>query len=204
MNDSPRQLVLASRNAKKIAEMRDLLDPHGIAVTSVADHDGVPEVVEDGDTFAANAAKKAAEVARHLGAWAIGEDSGLSVAALGGRPGVYSARFAGEDATDDANNAKLVAELEGVPDTKRAAHYTCHVALADPQGEIVLTVEARCRGRIVSEPRGGNGFGYDPYFLLPEWGKTFGELSPLVKRCLSHRARAFGRFVPQLVRLFRS
>lgn len=206
----PARVVLASRNAKKIGEMRVLLEPYGIAVTSIAEHrlpDGseLPDVVEDGETFAANAAKKAREVARRLAAWTIGEDSGLSVPALGGAPGVYSARYAADgdgNASDAANNAKLIAALAGVPNEKRAALYTCHVALAGPTGEIRLTIEARCHGRIATEPRGENGFGYDPYFLLPEYGRTFGELSPLVKRCLSHRARAFARFVPRLVRLF--
>lgn len=202
MNDSARPtIVLASRNAKKIGEIRDLLAPHSIVVSGVGDHPDVPEVVEDGDTFAANAAKKAVEVAGHVGTWAIGEDSGLSVDALDGAPGVYSARYAGEPADDAANNAKLVAALADVPPVKRSAHYTCHVALADAAGNVRLSVEARCNGRIVLDPRGTNGFGYDPYFLLPEYGRTFGELSPIVKRHLSHRARAFASFIPQLVRL---
>jgi XTP/dITP diphosphohydrolase len=205
----PARVVLASRNAKKIGEMRGLLEPFGIVVTSVAEHrlpDGseLPDVVEDGDTFAANAAKKAREIARQLSMWTIGEDSGLCVPALGGAPGVYSARYAADgdgNASDAANNAKLIAALADFVGEKRAAFYTCHVALADPTGEIRLTVEARCHGRIARDPRGENGFGYDPYFLLPEYGRTFGELSPLVKRCLSHRARAFERFVPRVVRL---
>lgn len=197
------EIVVASRNAKKIGEIRDLLDPHGIAVTSVGEHGAIADVVEDGETFAENAAKKATEIAQQLVMWTIGEDSGLSADALEGAPGVYSARYSGEGATDDANNAKLIAELEGVPDEKRTAFYTCHVALADPTGEIRVAVEARCHGRITTDPRGSNGFGYDPYFLLPEYGRTFGELSPLVKRCLSHRARAFARFVPELLRAMR-
>ncbi len=161
----------------------------------------MPEVVEDGSTFAANAVKKAAETARAVGQWTLGEDSGLEVAALAGAPGIYSARFSGPNATDEANNAKLMSELAAVPDERRSARYVCNAALADPSGTIVLQVEAYCRGRITREPRGTNGFGYDPYFLIPEYHRTFGELSPAVKRRLSHRGRAFERLIPELVRL---
>jgi XTP/dITP diphosphohydrolase len=172
-------------------------------VLSVAEFPDVPEVVEDGATFSENAAKKARETAIHLGRWTIGEDSGLMVQALGGAPGVYSARYSGEHATDDSNNAKLVAELAGIPDEERAARYVCNVALADPSGQIRLQVEATCGGRIVSEARGTHGFGYDPHFLIPEYHRTFGELPPIVKRTLSHRARAFKRLIPQMLPLLR-
>ncbi len=195
------RLVIASRNRKKAAEIRDLLAPHGIEVLGVADFPNVPEVVEDGSTFAANAVKKAAATARAVGHWTLGEDSGLEVAALAGAPGIYSARFSGPNATDEANNAKLMSELAAVPDERRSARYVCNAALADPSGTIVLQVEAYCRGRITREPRGTNGFGYDPYFLIPEYHRTFGELSPAVKRRLSHRGRAFERLIPELVRL---
>lgn len=192
------QIVLASRNRKKSGEMAALLAPQGIAVASVADFPDVPEVIEDGETFAANAAKKAAQTARHLGRWTIGEDSGLMVAALGGAPGVYSARYAGEPSDDERNNDKLLAALADVPDDRRAACYICHVAVADPQGEVRLHVEAACHGRITPARRGTNGFGYDPLFLIPEYHRTFGELSATVKQHLSHRARAFERLIPQL------
>jgi len=195
------QIVLASRNRKKSEEVARLLAPYGIRVRSLAEFAHVPEVVEDGETFAENAAKKACEVARHLQMWTIGEDSGLVVDALGGRPGVYSARYSGPDATDQANNAKLLAELAGVAEEKRTAHYVCHVAVADPKGEVRLRVEATCNGRILHELRGNHGFGYDPCFLIPEYHRTFGELSPVVKDVLSHRARAFERLVPGLVKL---
>ncbi len=200
---SAQSLVLASRNRKKSAEIAELLAPHGIEVQSVADFPDVPETVEDGDSFAANAAKKACEVARLLSQWTIGEDSGLMVEALKGAPGIYSARYAGEDATDEQNNAKLMAEMEGVAEPKRTAQYVCNVALADPAGEIRLQVEATCRGRIITEPRGTNGFGYDPYFLIPEYHQTFGQLDAAVKRHLSHRARAFERFIPKLLPIVR-
>lgn len=194
-------LVLASRNLKKSREIAELFAPHGIVVVSVADFPDVPDVVEDGQTFVENAAKKAAQTATFLSRWAIGEDSGLMVDALDGAPGIYSARYSGEHATDATNNQKLLAELSGVPEQQRGAQYVCSVAVADESGEIRLRMEATCRGRITTLARGHNGFGYDPYFLIPEYHRTFGELSPLVKRQLSHRARAFNRLIPRLVNL---
>lgn len=197
-------IVLASRNQKKAGEISELLAPHGIQVQSVADFPEAEEVVEDGSTFGENAAKKAAQTARTLSHWTIGEDSGLIIDALDGAPGIYSARFSGENATDEKNNEKMLQELSGVPLEKRTAAYVCNVALSDPTGEIKLQVEARCRGRMTQAPRGQNGFGYDPYFEIIELHKTFGELAPIVKQHLSHRARAFERFIPQLVRLFQN
>lgn len=198
---SDAKVVLGSRNAGKIAEIRALLEPRGIEVAPVSDFPGVADVVEDGETFAANAAKKASEIALKLKQWTIGEDSGLAVDALDGAPGVLSARYAGEPTDDDRNNQKLIHALDNVADDKRGASYICHVVVADPAGEICLSVEACCRGRITREPRGDNGFGYDPYFLIREYHQTFGELSPAVKRRLSHRARAFERIVPGLIAL---
>lgn len=198
------RLVVGSRNQKKLLEIAQLLEPHGITVIGIADFADIPEVVEDGDTFAANAAKKAAETARAINEWVLAEDSGLSVDALGGAPGVYSARYSGEGATDERNNQKLLTELAGVPPEKRVGHYTCHVAVSAPDGDIRLTEESTCRGRIIDDARGANGFGYDPYFLIPEFHRTFGELSAGVKNQISHRARAFQRLTPKLVRLFRS
>lgn len=197
-------LVVGSRNRKKIEEIRALLQPHGIDVLGIAEFADCPEVIEDGETFAENAAKKARDTARQIDRWVLGEDSGICVDALDGAPGVYSARFAGEDASDDENNEKLIAALHDVPESRRGACYVCSVALADPGGEIALRVEAKCRGRIATAPAGKNGFGYDPYFVIPELHRTFGQLSPLVKRQLSHRARAFGRLLPQLIQLFQS
>jgi len=198
------EILLASRNIKKCREMADLLAPHGIVVKSVAEFPNVAEVVEDGETFADNAAKKAAEVARQVGRWVIGEDSGLMVDALDGAPGVFSARYAGLIADDAANNARLMQALADVPDEQRTARYICHVAVADPAGQIRLHVEGKCSGRITTEGRGTNGFGYDPYFLIRELHRTFGELSPAVKRHISHRARAFERLIPKLIPLLRS
>ena len=155
-------LVIASRNVKKVGEIAELLAPQGVDVRSVSEFDDVPDVVEDGTTFGENAALKATQTARFLGQWALGEDSGLCVDALDGSPGIYSARFSGEAATDLANNQLLIEQLADVPAAKRGAHYVCHVALSDPEGGVRLSVEAHCHGRIVDEPRGQNGFGYDP------------------------------------------
>ena len=195
------RIVLASRNRKKAGEISKLLSPHGFEVVPVTEFPDVPEVVEDGDSFAANAAKKATEVATGIGQWVIGEDSGLCVDALKGAPGIYSARYSGDNATDEKNNDKLLGELSGVPMEKRGAGYVCSVALSDPNGNVRVAIEGTCRGRIIEERRGTGGFGYDPLFLIPEFHRTFGELSSTVKHCLSHRARAFSRFIPHLLEI---
>ncbi len=201
MNALP-QIVLGSRNLKKCREIAEIFAPHGIDLVSVADFPEVGEVVEDGATFAENAAKKASEPARAIGRWVIGEDSGLAVDALDGRPGVFSARFSGAGATDASNNRKLMEELAAVPPERRSAAYICTIALSDPQGAIRLTAAGTCRGLILSEPRGNNGFGYDPYFLVREYHRTFGELPARVKHQISHRARALADFIPRLLALF--
>lgn len=198
------EIVLASRNKKKIGEVLELLAPYGITVVGVDQFPDMPDVVEDGETFAANAAKKACETALRLGRWTIAEDSGLCVDALNGAPGIHSARYAGEQGNDAANNAKLLAELAAVPEHQRTAHYVCYPVLADPQGVIRASAEGRCGGRILREHRGGNGFGYDPLFFVPEYHRTFGELAPAVKRHISHRARAFERFIPLVVNVLKS
>lgn len=198
MSDSAREIVLGTGNAKKAAEARELLAPFGWTVKTLADFPTAPEIVEDGETFAANAAIKAIKTAQHYNRFGMGEDSGLMVDALKGAPGIYSARYSGENATDQSNNEKLMQELTDVPDAKRSAGYVCSVAIASPDGEVVLAVEGTCRGRIIREARGTNGFGYDPYFLLPEYHRTFGELGSVVKRRISHRARAFTKLIPLL------
>ena len=195
-------LVLGTRNLKKQREMAELIAPpwepetrfSRLIVKSLADFDGglAPEVVEDAPDFAGNARKKASETARALGMWVLADDSGLAVDALGGAPGVLSARYAGSHGDDDANNRKLIDDLRDIPDDARGAAYVCALAVSDSSGAIRIEAEGRCRGRITRAPRGANGFGYDPYFLIPEYHQTYGELSPLVKAQLSHRARAFG------------
>ena len=131
----------------------------------------------------------------------LADDSGLAVDALSGAPGVLSARYAGGHGDDEANNRKVLDELASVPDERRGAAFVCALALADPEGTIRLEADGACRGRITRGPRGENGFGYDPLFLIPEYHRTFGELSPLVKHQLSHRSRAFARLRPGLERL---
>ena len=198
---SSRTVILASRNKKKTKEVSEILAAVGFVVIPVTNFPDVPDVDEDGRTFAENAAKKASQVARQLKQWVIGEDSGLMVEALNGAPGIYSARYSGAGATDEKNNAKLMADLAGVPDEKRGAGYLCSVALSNPHGEIRIACEGTCRGRILHEANGEGGFGYDPYFLIPEYHLTFGQLSSVVKHRLSHRARAFATFIPLLSKL---
>jgi XTP/dITP diphosphohydrolase len=193
------RLVIGTTNAAKGRELRELLAPYGFQVQTLKDFSSPPEVIEDGDSFGANAGKKAHEFARHLNAWVLADDSGIEVDALGGRPGIYSARYAGPSATDDENNAKLLEELGDTPIGKRTAQYVCHVALADPAGKIRAESAAICRGRIVFGPIGGNGFGYDPLFDVVEYHKTFGQLGPRVKAALSHRGRALRAIVPKLI-----
>ena len=196
-----RLLVLGTRNRKKREEIVEILDGLGLEFGDLNQWPDLPEVEEDGVTFEANARKKATEIAKALSHWVLGEDSGLVVPALGGRPGVYSARYAGRQGDDQANNQKLLAELAPLPDDRRAAYYVCTAALADPKGDVQAVVEGRCNGVIIREPRGSGGFGYDPLFLVPEYHRTFGELGPQVKQALSHRSRALRAIVPKLLAL---
>ena len=201
MPSAARTLVLGTGNRKKGIELAQLFEPLGLKLLTLADCPGAIEVVEDGDTFAANAALKATQQATNLGAWVLGEDSGLQVDALKGAPGVYSARFSGPGATDDSNNRLLLEKLEGTPLEKRKAGYVCHMTLSDPQGAIRAESEASCRGRIVFAPEGEHGFGYDPLFEVIEYHRTFGRLGPTAKAILSHRARAARRLISALVEL---
>ena len=201
--------VLATRNRKKGAEMARLIAPPWepgplrgrLEILTLDGFPDLPETVEDAETFAGNARKKAAEAARTLGRWVQADDSGLAVDALGGAPGVHSARYAGTHGDDEANNRKLLDDLAAVSDFDRGAAFHCALAVADPAGAIRLETEGACRGRVLREARGPGGFGYDPLFLIPEYHRTFGELSPLVKHQLSHRSRAFARLRPGLERL---
>lgn len=181
--------------------MAELLAPLGLRLLTLADFERAIEVVEDGDSFRANSHLKASQQARHLEQWVLTEDSGLAVDALGGAPGIYSARFSGPQATDDANNERLLADLRNVPTERRGAYYVCHLALADTSGAIRAETEAICRGRITTERRGAAGFGYDPLFEIVEYHKTFGELGPYVKAALSHRSRAMAKLMPQLAQI---
>jgi len=194
-------LVLGSANRKKGKELINLLRPLRIEVRTLADFSEKYRVEEEADSFAENARRKAIGYAQRLAQWVLAEDSGLEVEALGGRPGVLSARYAGPDADDEANNRLLLTEMAGIPLEKRAARYVCHVALADPQGCIQAESEACCCGRIAIAPRGRTGFGYDPLFEIPEYHRTFAELGPRVKAVLSHRSRAVRLMIPDLIQL---
>lgn len=195
------RLVLGTRNRKKRQEIAEIFADLAIELGDLNQWPDLPDVVEDRETFEANARKKATELARALNHWVLGEDSGLVVPALNGRPGVYSARYAGKQGDDDANNRRLLAELAPLADDCRAAHYVSFAALADPQGIVQAVTQGRCHGVIVKEYRGSGGFGYDPLFLIPEYHKTFGELSPAVKHALSHRARALEKLRPVISKL---
>ena len=196
-------LVLGTHNRKKGAELAGLLAPYGFRLVTLAEFDAPLNVVEDGDSFAANAALKATQQAVHLREWVLGEDSGIAVDALDGSPGIYSARFSGKDATDDDNNRLLLEKLEGIPEASRTAHYVCHMTVADSTGEIRAESEARCFGSIRRDAVGDAGFGYDPLFEVMEYHQTFGQLGDAVKSVLSHRSRAFRLLLPQFVRLQR-
>lgn len=194
-------LVLGTHNAKKLVELRLLLPEDRIRLTSLAEIPDSIEVEETGDTFQANAELKAVEQARHLGRWVLAEDSGLTVDALGGRPGVLSARYAGRHGEDEANNDKLLQELQGVPEEKRGAQFNCFLCLSDPAGNTILEENGQCFGRIAESRSGKAGFGYDPLFIIREYHRTFGELDLTVKRAISHRSRALRKLIPKLLEL---
>jgi len=181
------KLVIATRNAHKLEEIQAIFDFEGLEVTSAFDYPEIPDVVEDGDTFEANAIKKAVEIAKATGCWTMADDSGLEVDELGGAPGVYSARYAGEPCSYPANNEKLLRELADKKD--RSARFRTVVALSDPGGS-VQTVTGECPGVIIEELRGTNGFGYDPLFVPDGHSKTFAELDSEEKNRISHRACA--------------
>ena len=181
-------LLVATHNAGKLKEIRAILGGD-VVLRTMADYPEVPEVVEDGETFEANAIKKAVEVAEATGEITLADDSGLEVDALDGAPGVYSARFAGEDSTDQKNNEKLLGLLAEVPDDQRQARFRCVIAVVVPGGSPRTATDA-WEGRIVREPRGDQGFGYDPLFFSPEHGKTSAELPRETKNRASHRGKA--------------
>ena len=195
------RLVLGTRNLKKRRELEFLLQNFPIELRTLDDYADSIEVEETGDTFLANARLKASEQAKTIGEWVLAEDSGLCVAALQGAPGVYSARFSGPGATDEKNNDLLLEKMKEYAPPHRTAWYTCHMAVSDPGGTILIECEGKCHGRITTELRGTGGFGYDPLFELPEYHRTFGELGDAVKSVISHRARAHRILVPRLTAL---
>jgi XTP/dITP diphosphohydrolase len=194
-------LVLGTANTKKGIELADLFRPVGVELKTLADFPIDFEVDETGATFAENARLKAAGYAKHLGCWVLADDSGIEVDALDNRPGVFSARYSGPDATDASNNRLLLSELASVPWERRTARFVCHIAVSDPEGGIHAESHASCSGRIRFEPAGDAGFGYDPLFEIVEYHRTFAEFGLRVKAVLSHRARAAVRVIPQLMQL---
>lgn len=196
---SPPEVVVASRNAGKIAELRQIVAEAGLPlrVGDLEQYGGVRLPAEVGATFLENARLKAVAVARQVGRPALADDSGLCVDVLGGRPGVRSARYAGESADDAANNAKLLAEMAGVPWPRRGAEFRCVVVLALPDGRWTAA-EGRTRGKILTAPRGEAGFGYDPLFFSEELGMTFAEAGASAKNQVSHRGRALRALLPAL------
>jgi XTP/dITP diphosphohydrolase len=198
-------LVLGTNNRKKGIELAELLASYNVEVRTLDDFDKKLDVVEDGQTFFDNARKKAVEQAKFLNAWVVGEDSGLCVDALGGAPGVISARFAAlsddKNSSDEDNNRLLLEKLANIPLEKRTAHYVCTAVLADPSGKVHGEMEGHCRGRILFDHSGQGGFGYDPLFEVIEYHQTFGTLPPAVKRAISHRARAMRKLIPIIISL---
>ena len=200
MNFMKRIIVLATNNKNKVKEFNTLLANFDIEIRSVSEFGPLPPAIEDGLTFDDNAYKKASHTARILGLPAIADDSGLVVPAVNGEPGVYSARYAGEEATDSENTAKLLRKMKGIKD--RRAYFQCVISLAVPSGP-ALTYEGRCDGVILEEPRGESGFGYDPVFLFEEYGKTFAELSMQEKNIVSHRGKAMAEFTSELEKVMK-
>jgi len=183
------EIVLATRNEGKLREIKDLLEGLDIKIISLMDIKEIPAISEDGSSFQENALIKAEAVASFTKMVTIADDSGLEVDALNGKPGIYSARFAGEDTSDEKNNIELLRRLEGVPMSERGATFKCAIAIVKPGGKKKI-IEGECSGIIQFEEKGKFGFGYDPLFFVPEYGKTFAELSPEIKNRISHRAKA--------------
>ncbi len=195
-----KKIVLATGNQGKVRELKEILGDHDIEVLSLRDFPDIGEIIEDGSTFAENALKKATTVAKATGLVAVADDSGLEVDFLDGAPGIYSARFAGEGKNDLDNNLKLLSIMKDVPAPQRTARFRCVIAVATPSGE-TYTAEGTCEGIVAREMRGDNGFGYDPLFFLPEYGKTFAQLEPDLKNRISHRGKALARAEDVLARI---
>ena len=198
----PKELVIATRNRGKLVEVRELLQDLPVTLRSLLDFPQTTEVEETGRTFTDNASIKATAYALQTGAWTLSDDSGLEVEALNGAPGVYSARYAGESATDAERVELLLSELARTGDEHRRARFVCAVSLSDPSGRIINVSTGACEGHIAREPKGEHGFGYDPVFIPEGFEQTFGELSSEVKQRISHRARALLGTRAFLLKLF--
>jgi XTP/dITP diphosphohydrolase len=198
------RLLIASSNPGKVREFQELLQTHGVACSDLSIHPHVPAPEETGHTFRANAMLKAVYYATKLRTWALADDSGLSVDALGGSPGVHSARWAemnGAGNGDADNNTLLLRQLDAAPDDQRTARFVCVLALSDPKGRVVLTARDEVEGTMLRAPRGDGGFGYDPLFLVPDLGRTTAELPAHEKHAISHRGKALRRLASMLDRL---
>jgi len=199
-DDHLKRIVFASRNRGKIDEIRTMLTDVGIDVGSLNDYPDIPEIIEDGKSFLENAQIKAKTVAEATGRTVLADDSGLEVDALGGAPGIYSARYAGQDADDGSNIRRLLKELKGVPPEKRGALFRCVLVLYSPANGCMETFEGHWRGVIADRPVGRGGFGYDPIFILPDLGVTVAELSSEVKNRISHRGQAIAKLKERFAR----
>jgi XTP/dITP diphosphohydrolase len=184
------KVVFASKNEGKVKEIKSMLDEIGIDLVSLNDYKNAPDIVEDGKSFLQNALKKAKIISEFTGEYVLADDSGLQVDYLNGEPGIYSARYAGEKATDEENNAKLLAKLKNVPSDKRAASFCCALVLYR-KDNTYESFESKWNGQIIDEKRGSNGFGYDPIFWVPELKMTAAELPVDIKNKVSHRGQAF-------------
>ncbi|KUG23733.1 nucleoside 5-triphosphatase rdgb (dhaptp, ditp, xtp-specific) [hydrocarbon metagenome] len=191
------KIVFASGNEGKVREIREMLEGMGIELVSLKSYAGVPEIVEDRSTFLENALKKAKVISEFTGETVLADDSGLSVNALGGEPGIFSARYAGEKATDDDNIDLLLERLKNIPQEKRTAFFCCALVLYRTDGSYD-SFESKWHGRIIDDRRGTNGFGYDPVFFVPELKKTAAELPPEIKNKVSHRGQAFAQLKRKL------
>jgi XTP/dITP diphosphohydrolase len=195
------EIIVATKNRGKAREIRRELKDAGLKILSLNDFSDVPEIKEDGKSFEENALKKARFFSNYFGKPAVADDSGLEVNALGGLPGIYSARYAGQGANDREKNQKLLKEMEGIPVSRRGAKFRCVMALVAPEGE-ERVVEGTCRGRIGFKEVGRKGFGYDPLFFLPEYGKTMAQLTVEEKNRISHRGKALRKLKRVLINEF--
>ena len=196
------ELLIATHNGGKIRELCELLSNLPLRLRRLSEFPQIPEVEETGQTFAANAELKARLYSRQTNLWTLADDSGLEVDALGGAPGVFSARYGGANATDAERNARLLAELSGTDEAHRTARFTCAIALCEPGAHTTKIFSGTCEGRISERPRGNNGFGYDPLFVPTGYTHTFGELPDELKQQMSHRARALAEVRAYLKGLF--
>ncbi|MEA3328720.1 MAG: XTP/dITP diphosphatase [Candidatus Omnitrophota bacterium] len=195
------ELVIATRNKKKMQEIEKILEGFDVKILSLENYPRLPEIVEKGSTFEDNAVEKSRVVARFTNQWALADDSGLEVEALDGRPGVYSARFAGKEQNDQANIKKLLNLMKNIPEPERTARFSCVMAISKPDGETAGIVKGICKGSINFKPDGKNGFGYDPIFIASGYQETFARMEAGLKNRISHRAEALRQvkeFIPRL------